>query len=328
MIVGMVDDRALRFRGQVAPPPRPRPVPVLPPAAQRPQPSSLDSFAQNFLSSSQRRADDIVKYGGPYSGLGSRTADMAVSSGVSDNPFLRASAFIGDVLLDPANLIGIPAAAGTAKTVGRVAQLPPDTRQLYMNSLLGRLYHGNRGAPGSSGGPPPVLTNRGPQPLNWFQADTFLTPSKDLARTYAWDGLYRARVPLDVAENMNVLNLYNNPTRHLELANSPKALDYLSDIGANVVRHQSGHGAGAGVPTARAVTNPFTLKGKLVPGKRIEEPVYAFLEPAGIQMSRMSDFAGNARKNFMSANYQVRQTLKNLLDRINKTGEYDPNNVL
>jgi hypothetical protein len=206
--------------------------------------------------------------------------------------------------------------------------LAPDTRQLYLNILLGRLYHGNRGAPGSSGGPPSVLTNRGPQPLNWFQADAFLTTSKPLARTYAWDGLYKARIPLDVAENMNVLNLYNNPAKHLELASSPKVLDYLSGIGANVVRHQSGHGAGAGVPFARAVTNPFTLKGKLVPGKKIEEPVYAFLEPAGIQMSRISDFTGNARKNLIGANYQVRRTLKSLLDRINKTGEFDPSNVL
>jgi hypothetical protein len=41
MMVGMVDDRAMRFRGQVAPPPRPRPMPVLPPAAQRPEPSRL-----------------------------------------------------------------------------------------------------------------------------------------------------------------------------------------------------------------------------------------------------------------------------------------------
>jgi hypothetical protein len=57
----MVDDRAMRFRGQVAPPPRPRPLPVLPPAAQRPQPRpqpTTPSFPRSAVAAERG-------YGGP-----------------------------------------------------------------------------------------------------------------------------------------------------------------------------------------------------------------------------------------------------------------------
>jgi len=121
MMVGMVDDRSLRLR---------RPAP--------PAPSPFEQFAQNFLSSSQRRADDIVKYGGPVSGIGSRTADMAVGAGVKDSPGLRAAAFAGDIVLDPANLLFVPggAAAGrAAQTAGRTA-LGTTARTLRTNPSM------------------------------------------------------------------------------------------------------------------------------------------------------------------------------------------------
>jgi hypothetical protein len=49
---------------------------------------------------------------------------MAVGAGVSDSPGLRAGALAGDILLDPANLIGLPIVAGGARAgvnVGRTA---------------------------------------------------------------------------------------------------------------------------------------------------------------------------------------------------------------
>jgi hypothetical protein len=323
MIVSMVDDRALRFRQQVMPPvsrrqPRPTPQPVEPTAG------PLDALVGNYLRTSGQLAEDQVKYGGQVGGLGSRTADLLTSQGgVSDSPGLRAGALAGDILLDPGWLIPAVGAAKAGQTAGRVANLAPDTRQLYLNSLMGRLYHGAKQTP------PAVLGNRGPQPQNWFQADTFLTTSKPLARTYGSEGLYRARVPLDVAERTNLLNLYGNPDEHLRLANSPGVLDYLSGIGANAVRHQSGHGMGAGTAGfSKLSINPFTGRGTSVAREAIEEPVYAFLEPAGIQMTRMADRLGNFRQNFDNAAYRARFTVEDLIDRIRKTGRYDPDDVL
>jgi hypothetical protein len=101
---------------------RPRPTPQPVPPTPSPTPSPLDFLAQNFMSSSQRRADDIVKYGGPYSGLGSRTADLAVGAGVKDSPLLRAGALAGDIVLDPANLIGVPGGVAAARATVPVAR--------------------------------------------------------------------------------------------------------------------------------------------------------------------------------------------------------------
>jgi hypothetical protein len=101
---------------------RPRPTPSFVEPTPTPAPSPFEQFAQNFLSSSQRRADDQVKYGGPYSGMGSRTADMAVGAGVSDSPGLRAAALAGDIVLDPANLIGVPGGVAAARATVPVAR--------------------------------------------------------------------------------------------------------------------------------------------------------------------------------------------------------------
>ena len=81
--------------------PRPTPQPVKPTA-----PSGFDLFAENYAKGNQRRVDDIVKYGGETSRLGSRIADRLVGSDVvSDSPGLRAAAIAGDIVLDPAVLI-------------------------------------------------------------------------------------------------------------------------------------------------------------------------------------------------------------------------------
>ena len=60
MLVGMVDDRAMRFRGQTAPPPRPRPAPVLPPAAQRPEPTT-PNFLNSLVSNQVNRYGNLGK---------------------------------------------------------------------------------------------------------------------------------------------------------------------------------------------------------------------------------------------------------------------------
>ena len=322
--------------GSMVPPPPPRP----PRREPRPTPSFLEP-TPNSIDDAMRGTDPMMGLSRADVELGNRRGgemllapistlvDEAARQGVAPKSALGrgalgAGAFVADLVNPTAWAAGAPIDRGL-EVAGRVAQLAPDARQLYLNSLLGRLYHGDK-----TGTAPATLINRGPQAQNWFQADTFLTTSKPLARTYAWDGLYKARIPLEVAENINIMNLYNNPSRHLELANSPRVLDILGEKGLNTVLHQSGHGMGGAAKPARAVTNPFTLKSKLVPDRRktIEAPVYAFLEPEGIKMQKIADPLGNVRGNLVNASYQIRSKLKSLLDQINKTGEFDQDNVL
>lgn len=234
---------------------------------------------------------------------------------------LGAGAFVADLVNPTAWAAGAPIDKGL-EVVGRVAQLAPDTRQLYLNSLLGRLYHGSK-----DGELPALLNNRGPQPQNWFQADTFLTTSRPLARTYASGDLYRARVPLDVAENMNVMDIYNDSDRLLEIANSPRINEILGREGANVVRHKSGQG----MPLAnyyRVYRNPFTNKLSRIAEKAVEKPVYAFTEPQGIKMKRLSDPLSGVSENLNNFSYRVQAEIQSLIDRIRKTGDFDPDNVL
>lgn len=167
MIGPMVDDRAMRFRQQgtspapgqprslssfsqpVVQPRQPRPTPQ-PVAAQRPvEPtpqSGFDRFAENYARGNQRRVDDIVKYGGETSGLGSRVVDQLVSRGVSDSPGLRAGALAGDILLDPGWLVpGVGAAKGVATGVkvagdiGRKAAYVSDN-PVVRDTLMGRHF--------------------------------------------------------------------------------------------------------------------------------------------------------------------------------------------
>lgn len=118
MMVGMVDNT-----DWWKPPPPPKP------------PTGFERLAENYARSNQRRVDDMVKYGGETGGLGSRTADLLVGSGVSDSPGLRAGALAGDVLLNPEMLIPGIAAAKGAQTVGRTA-LGTTARTLKNNPAM------------------------------------------------------------------------------------------------------------------------------------------------------------------------------------------------
>jgi hypothetical protein len=308
-------------------PPRPMPQPVEPTPSTSNRIDQLMRGTDTNLGYSQANQDLVNRRGGelflsPFSTLTDEAKNTgALQRGTPASGALSTAAFLADLVNPSFGLpIGVGGVAG-AQTVNRVAQLAPDTRELYLNSLLGRLYHGAKEAP------PAVLSNRGPQPQNWFQGDTFLTTSKPLARTYVDEGLYRAKVPLEVAERTNIMDLYNNPARHLDIAESPGVLDYLQQAGVNTVRHQSGHG----IPTANFYTtyvNPLTGKVSNVPEKIIKKPVYAFLDPEGIKMQRLKDPLKNLRGNFDDAVYRAQFGIKNLIDRISKTGAFDPDNVL
>jgi len=310
MIVVMVDDRAMRFRQQgtspapgqprslssfsqpVVQPRQPRPTPQ--PVAPRPvEPTPFEKFAEAYARGNQRRVDDIVKYGGETSGLGSRTADLLVSGGVSDSPGLRAGALAGDILLDPGWLVpGVGAVKG-AQVAGRAVKDP--TVHARTNALLGRLYHGNRNEPWNVAQTRPFEGRAG----NWFSADLFSTPDFKLASSYGPNAVFSLK---NLPPNLKVLDLMpggktvaeqspelaralsNLPSmggnapfddvadaaRHTTLTNLPN--DQLAQLmqqqGFNALRHVSGQG--------------------LMAGKGRAKPVYAFFDPAGITANPVS----------------------------------------
>ena len=265
-----------------------------------PKTSRLDALARNYLRTSGQLADDQVKYGGQTGGLGSRTADLLVGQGgVSDNLPLRAGAFAADVLSDPAWLIP---GLGAAKAVKAGKEFVTDpTVQARTNALMGRMYHGNRGAPWS------VAANRSFENRpGWFNADLFGTPSKDLGKQYAranpnnkfgdashlmpqTENLTRLR---NLPKDLKVLDLMpggksvaeqspelaealgklasgfddvSNPARHIPLTELPNDVfkQTLEQFGFNGLRHVSGQG------------------GMLTDGA-VSKPVYAFFNPSGI----------------------------------------------
>ena len=276
------------------PPPRPprrepRPTPsFLEPTA----PSGFDIFAENYAKGNQRRVDDMVKYGGETSGLGSRIADQFVNRGVvSDNPVLRAGALAGDILLDPGWLVpGVGAVKG-GQALAQAAKDP--TVQARANALMGRLYHGSRNEPWSVAASRPFDERRG----NWFGADLFSTPDFKLASSYGPNAVYSLK---NLPPNLKVLDLMpygrkvaeqspelaeelknftgsNAPfddvtdlARHTTLTNLPddQLAQLMQQYGFNALRHVSGQGLMAG--TGRA------------------KPVYAFFDPAGITANPVS----------------------------------------
>lgn len=185
MLVGMVDDRALRFRQQALPPASVRRQPRPTPRFVEPEPNPLEGMVNNYLRTSGRLADDQVEYGGQTGGLGSRTADLLVGQGgVSDNLPLRAGAFATDVLSDPAWLIpGLGAAKGAqtaGRTINTVAKMSPENRALYAAMQRG-LYHGSRDT-GAATAKPFTLANRDVNSWqrNWFGGDMFGATGKNV----------------------------------------------------------------------------------------------------------------------------------------------------
>jgi hypothetical protein len=187
--------------------------------------------------------------------------------------------------LDPGWLIpGVGAAKGVATGV-KLAKDP--TVQARANSLMGRLYHGNRNEPWSVAATRPFEQRAS----NWFGADLFSTPDYRLASSYGPDAVFNlgnlppnlkvldlmpggktvAQQSPELAESLSRLVGGNNPfddvadlARHTSLTNLPN--DQLAQLmqqhGFNALRHVSGQGIMAG--TGRA------------------KPVYAFFDPAGI----------------------------------------------
>jgi len=308
ILVGMVDDRALRFRRRT-------------PAGEPPNQTRTDSGDNSFLNFLQN-ANPLALMGSVNSSLVAPAGERA-AQGYFPSTFSAEDPGVREAAMD----LGLLAAGGAVgkgiQTGARLATLNPGTRQLYLNSILGRLYHG------SKTGVPDVLSSRGVQPQNWFGADTFLTTSKPLARTYSREGLYRAKVPFDVAKNMRVMDIYDDPDRLLQIANSPRVSEILGREGANVVRHQSGQAIGAGAPNVgRTIVNPFTGRVTSRQDKAIEKPVYAFLEPGGIQMRRLRDTGGSVRESVGRVAGRTQRTIQDFVDQLLKRGAYDPDNVL
>lgn len=313
----MVDDRALRLR-QGGRQPRPTPSFV------QPEPNALDFLAGNFARYSQDRADDIVKYGGATSGLGSRTADLLVNQGVSDNLGLRAAALAGDIVLDPAILIpGVGAVKG-AQTAGRVANLAPAPRQAYLNSLMGRLYHGSKSTE------PFVVQRSAGNPDNLFGADFFTTTNRALAETpgYGAGRAHKVRLPLADAENLRVLDLMPGaPTVRDQFPGLADLMERLNrsnlSIGGSaattadpVALQQAVNAVGRHIPFTRsfsdkALVSPDNIhgfmdwgkvlrdqginavrheSGRLVPDAEAVAPVIAFLDPPPMRATPSINF--------------------------------------
>lgn len=253
---------------------------------------------------------------------------------------LGTAAFIADML----NPTGWVAGAPIDKAIGqgiKIATANPATRDALLKSITGRLYHGNKGEPWR------VATNRLPElrDQNWFQADLFSTPSKELASSYDYgSGVYTLR---NLPEDLNVLDLMPNAPsiseqspelgaylrrvygaerpvgdvgRHLPYTGAgftkpaelgPEAYSTMSDIlpnfGYNAIRHISGQSAGR--------TGDITA------------PVYVFLKPEGITATPVNNlpaqiaaFPKNVGNRIMDTAQEVlrRQDPRYMSESVNK----------
>jgi hypothetical protein len=241
--------------------------------------------------------------------------------------------------------VGRGAVQSGAQTAGRVAQLAPDTRQLYLNSLLGRLYHGSNAIKKFD-----VDPTAGNISDNFFNANFFTTTSKDLAQTpgYGAGSSHRVKIPLETAENLNILNLYPGaPTVRDQF---PKIADDLMDLGIKDFSVQASTKTTKDLPYLKQEINnplrymPFSRTNSLVPNwndwfsergvnvirhqsgaatnNDIKEPVYAFLRPgqmSAIPNKTFSQGVGEVRRN--TKNY-----LRSLMQRIREGNKpYQPN---
>ena len=278
MIVGMVDDRAMRFRQQAAAPAPRFSAPSnyrygeasAPRAA---KPNVVTDFLMPFTSQTMRSGEDI---------------------GAQD--LLKDAA-----LYAAGGLIGKGIGAG-AKAVGRVANLAPVPREAYLKSLTGRLYHGSRAEDKFD-----VDPNAGSTLDNFFNANFFTTASRDLAQTpgYGAGSFHRVKMPLETAEDLRVLDLY--PGAPSVRDQFPRVADDLRDLGVNDFSVQGSAQTTKDLPKlTEALSNPsrympFARTNTLVPDWNdwftqrgvnairhqsgaatngdITKPVYAFFSP-------------------------------------------------
>ena len=336
----MVDDRALRLRQQASGR-QPRPTPRF----VQSEPSPLNEVARIALgmnpftgtSQADRGAATgfIQRHGAldallaPASSLVEDFADAGYAPSSAAGRFgLGAAAFGADVL----NPVGWAAGAPIDKVIGqgiRVAAANPATRDAYLKSIIGRLYHGNQGEPWA------VAVNRLPEftDQNWFDADLFSTSSKKLANSYDYgSGVYTLR---NLPEDLNVLDLMPDAPpireqspelgaylsriygaerpvgdigRHLPYTKTvlsnpaelgPKAYSSMSDIlprfGYNAIRHISGQGAGGGTGVAA--------------------PVYAFLKPEGITAAPLPNLPVKIAAASKNIGNQIMDTAQEVLRR-------------
>jgi len=252
------------------------------------------------------------------------------------------SAGLGDVAKD-LGLMAVGGVAGKAigaglGMAGRAGKefVTDPTVQARTNALMGRMYHGNQGAPWE------VAINR---PLNqrdnWFKGDLFGTPNRKLAKTYASQGSEPTSSSMralgNLPKDLKVLDLmpggksvaeqspglaealgklasgFDNLgsfNRHSPLTNLPDDTlrELMAKFGFNGLRHVSGQGSA-------------TPKGSLA------KPVYAFFNPAGMTSKPaspgISDMPGvaqvfNSPSRFMDTIQEgFEKKARTLPDRIN-----------
>jgi hypothetical protein len=349
---GMVDDRALRFRQEYRAPVPPRPLPrnavadvnrLMRGADAR---SGLSRADQDL---SNRRGGELFL--SPMSTL----LDEAKNSGVVQrgtplSAGLTGAAFVTD-FLNPS--FGPPIVGGAAQgvqTAGRVANLAPAPRQAYLNSLMGRLYHGSKSRE------PFVVQRNAGNPDNLFGADFFTTTSRQLAESpgYGAGSAHRVRLPLSEAENLRVLDLMPGaPTVRDQF---PGLADFFSGLGTrdlNITGSLANTVDPAAIKAASDAINrhvPFTRNfspaqwgkvlsdqginairhesGRLVPGAEVVAPVFAFLNAPPLKatpsrsVNRMlQDVGFNVRAGASNANAYLRSLLHRLR---NPEAPYDP----
>lgn len=169
---------------------------------------------------------------------------------------IRAQDLLKDAAMYAAGgLIGRGIGAG-ANAIGRVANLSPAARGAYLNSRMGRLYHGSREQGGFN-----VDPNAGNTLDNFFNANFFTTTSRDLAQTPGYGGgrFHRVRMPLKTAEDLRVLDLY--PGAPSVRDQFPQLADDLRALGVNDFSVQGSAQTTKDLPKlAEALSNPSRYK--------------------------------------------------------------------
>lgn len=314
----MVDDRALRLR-------RRSPVgepPVQPPAEDGGS-LDLDQMFSGYLRNQQAIAEEAGKGGGTL------TADALVRNNVVEEGFpIRAAAFVGDMISDPLNIMGAGLAGAGVRAGARTANtyrgMSPQNQALYRSMLRG-LYHGSRDT-GSNIARPFTAVNRPAEgwARNWFGGDLFGTPSRRVAEGYTTSSggvagpgttargfplipgaKYRLREPIEQVAGRNILDLAGrtldeaDPALYKRLTEEfgQESVDVGTDLAQMVLSgpglHQSRYSE-----TIRPILEDFGYDTvRYLSGQaqgNVVAPVYAFLNPAGIQAKATLPSVGRA----------------------------------